>query len=75
MKEYVFPQAVVCSHLAEDPQNLLKKKPLQIGLSEKDLTKIANGGYVILDYGKEMRGGIRILNFTSNQGSVRIRFG
>ena len=75
MKEYVFPQAVVCSHLAEDPQNLLKKKPLQIGLSEKDITKIANGGYVILDYGKEMRGGIRILNFTSNQGSVRIRFG
>ena len=75
MKEYVFPQAVVCSHLAEDPQNLLKKKPLQIGLSEKDITKIANGGYVILDYGKEMRGGIRILNFTSNQGGVRIRFG
>ena len=31
-----------------------------------------NGGYVILDYGKEMNGGIRILTFLTKNAKIRI---
>ena len=75
MKEYVFPVRVVASEKVGDDQKLLVKKPLQIGLTELVTTKVADGGYLILDFGQQMGGSVRILTFQSENASVRIRFG
>lgn len=75
MKEYIFPARVVESKFAENTQNLLLKKPLQIGLSEFKTTRFEKGGYVILDFGTEVNGSVRILTFSYDPTDVRIRFG
>ena len=75
MREFLFPEQIVnysCSDLVD---NLLKKQPLQIGLSERYTAKFLDGDYIILDFGKEMCGGIRILTYHSDKSSVRLRFG
>ena len=75
MKEYIFPEKIVKSTSAIAPQNLLRKQPLQIGLAERYTSTFKKGDFVILDFGKELCGGIRILTFLSNNAKVRIRFG
>ena len=73
--EYCLPIAVRGWQNAENIETLLQKKVLQIGLNEKELVKLS-GGYVILDFGKELSGGVRILTYSvKGPGSVRIRFG
>ena len=61
---------------------------MQIGIDEKYFTEF-DSGFVVLDFGKEMNGGIRILTYAANNvlnekkfgetlsesASVRIRFG
>ena len=54
---------------------LLKKQPLQIGLAEGNTTTFAPGESVILDFGEELSGGIRILTYFGKNVPVRIRFG
>ncbi len=75
MKQIIYPRKIVKSKLVDDTKNLLRKHDLQIDLYEPYLTKFHKGSYIILDFGKEMRGGIRILTFGSDQSLVRIRFG
>ena len=75
MKEYIFPKRVVESCGTEQAEHLLEKQPMQIGLSESKTTAFREGGYVILDFGKEMNGGVRILTYHSGDAEVRIRFG
>ena len=48
---------------------------MQIGLNESNLTMISAGGYLILDFGKEISGGVRILTYKAKTVPVRIRFG
>ena len=74
MKEYILPERIIASE-GVDTRNLLKKQPLQIGLAERETTAFEDGQYVILDFGEEMCGGIRVLTFHSRQVSVRVRFG
>ena len=69
MQEIVFPSAIVGEQFVTNGQALLKKQPLQIGLSETHTAEI-NGGYIILDYGKEMCGGVRILTFLSDTNDL-----
>ena len=60
------------------PENLLLKKENQIGLCETILTKVSNKGYIVLDYGEELCGGVEISTFLVNgycQPKIRIRFG
>lgn len=75
VRNYCFPIKCIDSQNGNDPDNLLLKKPLQIGLSEKNLACFTNGGFVILDYGFEMNGGVRILTHIANNVPIRIRFG
>ncbi|MBE6885770.1 MAG: alpha-L-rhamnosidase [Ruminococcaceae bacterium] len=75
MTEHIFPVHIVGEELAENSQNLLKKQTLQIGLAETCISTFEKDGYVILDYGKEMCGSVRILTFQSESAQVRIRFG
>ena len=55
------PCAVIDEAKAEGTEKLLDEKPLQIMLVENSITTIGDGGHVILDFGREIAGGIRIL--------------
>ena len=75
MKEFIFPVKIVACEKAVNEQNLLMKQPMQIGLNEAYTADFQAGGYVILDYGKEMCGSVRLLVFGSANATARIRFG
>ena len=75
MIEYIFAKKLNTFYFTDNPENLLKKQSLQIGLAESITANVAEGGYIILDFGKEMNGGIRILTYLARQARVRIRFG
>ena len=75
MKKYILPKKIKEEKNATDANNLTVKQDLQIGLSESKTAAFKAGGYVILDFGKELRGGIRILTFRAKNKPVRIRFG
>lgn len=74
-----YTHAVKIIHTSGQVQNaeaLLHSKTLQIGLSETDLCTIQGQACVILDFGKELSGGARILTFqVSGNKAVRLRFG
>lgn len=60
----------------QNAENLLKEKTLQIGLSEPSICTIKGVASIILDFGKEVSGGARILTFAArNAKTVRLRFG
>ena len=75
MKEYIYPSRVICENTGINTANLLKIQPMQIGLAERFTTRFDDGDHVILDFGKEMCGGVRILTFSSGMVKVRLRFG
>ena len=75
MKEFIFPVKIVDYKCVNEPKQLLKKQPLQIGLAEVFTSEFNEGDYVVLDFGKEMCGGARILTFHSSLTRVRLRFG
>lgn len=55
---------------------LLKERILQIGLSEPECAEFGGGAYVILDFGRELAGGARILTYAaSGDRKLRLRFG
>lgn len=72
--EYVKTKKIVDFSLAENPDVLLKSDTSQIFLIHDDYCSIKKGGYVILDFGEELCGGIRLLTYFC-MDSVRIRFG
>ena len=77
MREFLFPKKIVAHEGGKNADNLLKKCPLQIGLTETEnsLADFEAGGYVILDYGKELCASLRLLVFHSGKARARIRFG
>lgn len=84
MKQCLFPVKIIKSENATNVENLLKKQDLQISIHETEPTTFREGGYVILDFGKELCGTIRILTrfsgsakppFFANITKVRVRFG
>lgn len=74
--KFIYPKRVVAASGVENAEAFYLQKPLQIGLFEKDLIKIKGGGYVILDFGRELSGGARVITFSVGaNGNVRLRFG
>ncbi|MBQ7948247.1 MAG: hypothetical protein IJ284_00655 [Clostridia bacterium] len=60
----------------ENAENLLKEKTLQIGLVEPNVCVMRGRSCVILDFGKEVSGGARLLTYlTQGTRTVRLRFG
>lgn len=60
----------------ENIDAFLQEKRLQIGLKEKNLIVLKGKSFVILDFGKEVSGGARILTFAVHgKNEVRLRFG
>lgn len=80
MKQYIFPKKVCAEEKVANSKALFIKRPLQSDLFEENLLMVdKTGGYIVLDFGKEMCGGVRILTENAVNGGdyvkVRIRFG
>lgn len=75
--DYRFAKRIVeCEGKIENAEAFLTEKRLQIGLKEKNLITLKGKSFVILDFGKEVSGGARILTFAvSGKKDVRLRFG
>lgn len=55
-------------------ETLLRSKPLQVTTREEDYFSVRGKAAIVLDFGKEICGGVRILAFRAGC-SVRLRFG
>lgn len=70
--ESIFPVSVVSKYgKIENEESLLNKKILQITTNETDFVTITNNNsrrnsYILLDFGREIHGRVRILTYTSN---------
>ncbi len=75
---YRVPERIVAYERADNVNTLLKDKPRQIALQESEMC-VFRGGYLILDFGRETAGGLRILTGMAKDTyagvRVRIRFG
>lgn len=76
-KETLFPKSVVAKDGALWEDNLLKEKTLQVVMPNANTTLIEKGGYIILDFGKEVYGSLRVLTDETEEklASVRISLG
>ncbi len=74
MVETIFPKSIVKVENGQNEKSLLEEKTLQIGLYEKSTANFTKGGYIILDFGEEMNGSVRILTL-AGRVKTRIRFG
>lgn len=74
---YLFANRIVYTQgNVENGEALLTEKRLQIGLKEKNLITLNGKASVILDFGRELSGGARILTFAvSGKKDIRLRFG
>lgn len=78
MKEVIFPSRIIASRGAvTNGAHLLQQCVLQITTLEPELTILENGASILLDFGTELCGGIRILTYQTDGHacSVKIRFG
>ena len=60
MIQYLEPTRVVTYENCEGAENLLKGNPAQAGFNDRNCVKIRQGGYVLLDFGKEINGALSI---------------
>lgn len=79
VRETVFPVRIVkLFGRVSNAEALLKEKPLQVNLNEPDCTVFENGNSgesaaVLLDFGREINGSVRILTFSSySDGPVSV---
>ena len=77
MKQYLEPTRVVTYENCEGAENLLKGNPVQAGFNDKNCVKIKKGGYVLLDFGREINGTLYITTQRTSivRASARIVFG
>ena len=73
----ILPTRMVLTEHAEAEGNLLEPNYLQAGFSEAKCCIIHSGGFVLLDFGKELNGGIIITtqNVSGRGQNCRIVFG
>lgn len=73
---YTFPTRILRCVGTENAECLLKERVLAIGFSSEDCCWLKNGGEILLDFGKEHCGGIRILTRRAEAGTkLRLIFG
>lgn len=60
-KEGIFPKKIIFSKNAENIENLLTERTLQVVAPNKNFTRLNRGGRIVLDFGKEVHGCLRIL--------------
>ncbi len=75
MREFLIPKKIIAASGVKNAKSLLIKKDKQIGLDETSVAEFEAGSYIILDFGKEICGGVRLLTYMSDKLPVRIRLG
>jgi len=78
MVRFLYPYRIKEAENIAGADSFLHKKQLQIGLNEPDAVTFRPGAFLVLDFGKEIRGGIRILTSDTKDAKcvqIRIRFG
>lgn len=75
--KYFYPIKIIAKGDGVDAAEFLSEKSvLQIGLSEQRVFKMQGKTFLILDFGRELSGGVRILTYHADgKKSVRLRFG
>ena len=77
MKEYLLPTKVVGCENGENTEGLFVAKtrqaPYRYDAKWRDGLAVQRGGYLLLDFGKEMHGGIRIITGLVGNRSCRLR--
>ena len=73
--EYLTPTRIVCTAGAvENAEHLLKPYVGQVSTDEPEVTSFGQGGYVLLDFGKEIQGGIQLVRTLSgSKDEIRFR--
>lgn len=80
LTEYILPAAVRLAENVTGAELLLEERGMQVPLKRGEVAVMKGKGSIILDFGKEYAGGIRIITHTANDGKVfttkiRVRFG
>ena len=77
MSKFLLPTRIISENNVLNSSNLFKDKEKQIHLNEKEVTTLTKGSFIVLDFGKEIAGGLRILtkDATNNLARIHIRFG
>lgn len=74
--EYLICEKIITEYNCENTELLLKDAPRQALLADVPTVKIKKGGYVLLDFGKEIHGGAVISVKNANKfAKMRIVFG
>ena len=80
----IFPVRIVCERMTNNSKRLLYNRNLQTSLLSKEeyeerCAEIRAGGYVLIDFGRELNGGIMLavslINGENENGRCRIVFG
>lgn len=76
-RKYLLPTRIIKSENVKDDANLLLDSPRQPTFGRHNLTVLHTGGWVLLDFGSEIQGGIDIVihSITQKRPRVRIVFG
>ncbi len=74
VRRSIFPARIFgTSGNIENVSVLKEPVELQIGLSETHLAKVNGKGYVVLDFGREFNGAVRLLTQVAEGGGCRVR--
>ena len=72
--EYLTPTRLVCvSGLVDNAEHLLKPYVGQVSTDEPEVATFGKGGYVLLDFGKEIQGGLQLVRNIRGSKDVRFR--
>ena len=72
--EYLTPTRIVSvSGPVDNAEHLLKPYVGQVSTDEPEVSTFGKGGYVLLDFGKEIQGGLQLVRNISGSKSVRFR--
>ncbi len=77
MRNYINAQRIVTETDVEDAEYLLCDRAVQALLHNRECTTIRSGGYLVLDFGKELTGGIVLTtqSVSRTDGKIRMVFG
>ena len=77
MRHCLFPKRIsAVSESVQGADALLAERQLQIGFADEDAVSMYGKSFLILDFGKELVGGARILTYAARgDRRVRLRFG
>lgn len=73
MNEYINSKRIVTESHVEKSALILDGNSTQAILSDENCTKIKNKGYILLDFGKELNGGVVITVQSVSSADVKIR--